>query len=106
MSCQYLHQVLLCLWVSVSRFHFQVNFLDDMLNTQVKIKRNCLNIVTALHVLLQSLSSSRMDSSGLRTNCDLSLKEGESCQVVLSAICDPLCEEVTLLKSCLFTYFP
>ncbi|CAH2064912.1 unnamed protein product [Thlaspi arvense] len=58
-----------------------VVFLDDMLNTQVKSKRNCLNIVTALHVLLRNLSSSGMGFSGLRTNWDLSLIEGESCQV-------------------------
>lgn len=62
-------------------FIFKVIFLDDMLNTQVKNKRNCLNIVTALHVLLHNLLSSGMDSSGLRPNSDLSLKEGESCQV-------------------------
>lgn len=52
-----------------------------MLSTQVKMKHNCLNIVTALHVLLHTLSSSRMDSSGVGKNCGLSLK-GESFQVL------------------------
>ncbi|KAF8094951.1 hypothetical protein N665_0348s0034 [Sinapis alba] len=66
---------------SMPKVYDLVIFLDDMLNTQVKNKRNCLNIVTALHVLLQKLLSSGMDSSGLGRNSDLSLKEGESCQV-------------------------
>ncbi|KAH0892896.1 hypothetical protein HID58_055325, partial [Brassica napus] len=58
----------------------KVIFLDDMLNKQVKNKRNCLNIVTALHVLLQNLLSG-MDSSGLKPNSELSLLKGESCQI-------------------------
>ncbi|KFK34114.1 hypothetical protein AALP_AA5G103600 [Arabis alpina] len=66
---------------SMPKVNDLVIFLDGMLNTQVKLKRNCLNIVTALHVLLKNLSSSGMDSSGLGANCELSLKEGESCQV-------------------------
>ncbi|KAL1222123.1 Serine/threonine-protein kinase ATM [Cardamine amara subsp. amara] len=60
--------------ISMPKVNDLVIFLDGMLSTQVKIKRNCLNIVTALHVLLHTLSSSG-------ENCDLSLKEGESCQV-------------------------
>ncbi|XP_024013824.1 serine/threonine-protein kinase ATM [Eutrema salsugineum] len=66
---------------SMPKLNELVIFLNGMLNTQVKNKRNCLNIVTALHLLLKNLSSSGMDSSGLATNCDLYLKEGESCQV-------------------------
>jgi ataxia telangiectasia mutated family protein len=71
----------LYLWVFASLFYFKVIFLDGMLSTQVKMKRNCLNIVTALHVLLHTLSSSRRDSSGVEKNCGLSLKEAESFQV-------------------------
>ncbi|EOA23378.1 hypothetical protein CARUB_v10016554mg [Capsella rubella] len=66
---------------SMPKVNELVMFLDGMLSTQVKIKRNCLNIVTALHVLLRTLSSSGMGSSGFRKNCDFSLKEGENCQV-------------------------
>jgi len=72
----------LYLWVFASLFYFKVIFLDGMLSTQVKMKRNCLNIVTALHVLLHTLSSSRRDSSGVEKNCGLSLKEAESFQVL------------------------
>ncbi|XP_048590826.1 serine/threonine-protein kinase ATM isoform X1 [Brassica napus] len=67
---------------SMPKVYDLVIFLDDMLNKQVKNKRNCLNIVTALHVLLQNFLSSGMDSSGLKPNSELShLKEGESCQI-------------------------
>ncbi|CAN8254904.1 unnamed protein product [Cochlearia groenlandica] len=66
---------------SMPKVNDLVIFLDGMLNTQVKIRHNCLNIVTALHILLQNLSSSGMDSSGLKRECDLSLKEVESSQV-------------------------
>lgn len=66
---------------SIPKVDDLVIFLDGMLSTQVKMKRNCLNIVTALHVLLHTLSSSRRDSSGVEKNCGLSLKEAESFQV-------------------------
>ncbi|WZZ44669.1 hypothetical protein YC2023_040928 [Brassica napus] len=65
---------------SMPKVYDLVIFLDDMLNKQVKNKRNCLNIVTALHVLLQNLLSG-MDSSGLKPNSELSLLKGESCQI-------------------------
>uniref|UniRef100_A0A0D3BGD4 Serine/threonine-protein kinase ATM n=1 Tax=Brassica oleracea var. oleracea TaxID=109376 RepID=A0A0D3BGD4_BRAOL len=65
---------------SMPKVYDLVIFLDDMLNKQVKNKRNCLNIVTAFHVLLQNLLSG-MDSSGLKPNSELSLLKGESCQI-------------------------
>ncbi|XP_019058626.1 PREDICTED: serine/threonine-protein kinase ATM isoform X2 [Tarenaya hassleriana] len=54
-----------------------VNFVDSLINTQVKLKCNCLNIVTDLQVLLHTLYTSKLDSSGCQT------KEGESDQFLV-----------------------
>ncbi|KAF3511456.1 hypothetical protein F2Q69_00005633 [Brassica cretica] len=58
----------------------QLSCLTSMPKVYDLNKRNCLNIVTALHVLLQNLLSG-MDSSGLKPNSELSLLKGESCQI-------------------------
>ncbi|VVB11283.1 unnamed protein product [Arabis nemorensis] len=50
-------------FIIYASFHARLLGPSMLVKTQVKSKRNCVNIVTALHAVLQILSSSRMVSS-------------------------------------------